>query len=79
MRKRNVIGQKFGMLTVIGEAGGRLVLCRCECGNEKIADKFNLISDKVYSCGCVKRKGLRKSKVCDEDCFNCKYPDCIWR
>lgn len=22
------------------------------------------------------KKGYRKFKGCDEDCFNCKYPDC---
>jgi len=23
-------------------------------------------------------KGKRKKKTCDEDCFNCRFDDCIW-
>lgn len=76
----DVTGQKFGMLTVIGrvEDKGRYVRCRCDCGKEKLADKWNLIQGKVYSCGCVRRKNGRRRKICNEDCFNCVYPDCIW-
>ena len=56
----NIIGQKFGKLTVIEEAGWhiqpsgqrkRLVKCKCDCGKETIVQITNLIRKKVRSCG----------------------------
>lgn len=57
------LGEKFGRLTVIGEAepgsGGRRWLCRCDCGNERANYPSGLRSGRIQSCGCKKRDGWR--------------------
>lgn len=66
---RDLLGQKFGKLTVIGfEESIRtntgtlrnLWKCRCECGNEKITQDNLLITGKVTSCGCGKPERMIK-------------------
>ena len=66
---RDLLGQKFGKLTVIGfeesirtNTGSlrNLWKCRCECGNEKITQDNLLITGKVTSCGCGKPERMIK-------------------
>ena len=58
----DIIGQKFGMLTVLSRAtnnpnGVARYLCRCECGNEKIVPRTTLFhKTRLPNCGCY---GLR--------------------
>ena len=58
----NMVGQKFGRLTVIENTfkkknkNGRdmyYVKCQCECGNIKNVDKYSLKSGTTKSCGCL--------------------------
>lgn len=48
-----VIGNKYGLWTVIGPLQGIKVLCRCVCGKEKQVVTYNLLSGKSTSCGCA--------------------------
>lgn len=50
----SLIGQKFGMLTIVGKDESRYgyVLCQCDCGNKKSARIWHLKSGKIKSCGC---------------------------
>jgi hypothetical protein len=61
MRKEDLIGQKFGKLTVISAApshkGRAMWVCKCECGNQSTARAGNLKRNKTNSCGCNKGKG----------------------
>lgn len=56
----SVVGQRFGMLTVIGEAPkqGRslMVQCRCDCGNVKVMRRARLLErkDGLLACGCLR-------------------------
>lgn len=61
-RMKELIGQRFGRLLVIGltpsreiASGERRRLCvvRCECGNEAEARPSNLRSGNTTSCGCM--------------------------
>lgn len=61
------IGQKFGMLTVIGNAEPLITkngyrykrfLCKCDCGKEKVITKRALTIDKTKSCGCLRSEIL---------------------
>lgn len=64
------IGKRFGNLTVISEAepikegrDGRLrpaVLCRCDCGNEKVVRIMCLKRGSCISCGCEARRRASK-------------------
>lgn len=56
----DLTGKKFNMLTVIQELGGNKVLCKCDCGCEKVINKDNVKSGKVMSCGCLLRKKGRQ-------------------
>lgn len=56
----DLTGKKFNMLTIIQELGGNKVLCKCDCGNEKVINKDNVKSGKVMSCGCLLRKKGRQ-------------------
>ena len=60
--KKNYIGSRNGRLTIIGDLGTRIVgkklkyttrflLCRCECGQNKIVRVCNLRA--TQSCGCL--------------------------
>ena len=71
MRKRlELVGQKFGRLTVIKfnniRKVGRLELshsyfaCKCECGNRKIICGSELKRGNTKSCGCFRKE---KSKL----------------
>lgn len=54
----NIIGQRFGKLTVIGrESNGSHAkfLCRCDCGREIVVRGDSLRRRKTVSCGCLKK------------------------
>lgn len=61
-KKENLIGRKFGNLTVIEEApdyvsplGKKMTQwkCKCDCGNEIIATSRNIKTLHTKSCGCL--------------------------
>ena len=68
MRKRiDMTGQRFDRLTVIcydhRDSGDSLWRCRCDCGNEVVVRRKNLLSGLTKSCGCLKREiGVEKAK-----------------
>ena len=64
-RIKNEIGNKYGKLTVIAEAGvekygAKMWLCKCECGGEVIVKGSNLRNGGTTSCGCIKSHGEEK-------------------
>lgn len=61
----NLIGQKFGKLTVIERLentkyGQTRWLCQCECGNKTSVRTSNLKNGHVKSCGCLNRELISK-------------------
>lgn len=72
---RSVVGLRYGRLVVLADAGWtspdpsgkrhRLVLCRCDCGNEKIVRYNSLVSGAAgsrhgtKSCGCLQSENGR--------------------
>lgn len=60
---KDLTGQRFGKLTVIGIAstkkGNRVSWdCICDCGNTVVVSGTNLISNGTISCGCEKSHRL---------------------
>ena len=56
-----MIGNIFGKLTVIDEAGRssdkqKIYLCQCECGNKTTVISGNLKKGNSKSCGCARRR-----------------------
>ena len=69
---KNLIGQQFHYLTVIGQApsrrtsGGRSIArwkCLCKCGNVTIVDAGSLMSGNTKSCGCYNHEIQKKNKI----------------
>lgn len=66
MRNKNdMIGRKFGRLTVIKQikregSKNSLWSCDCDCGNNKIYKKHELINGSKTSCGCEKYDDYNK-------------------
>lgn len=63
MRKKiSIIGEKYGLLTVIKEVEEinhkRTLECICECGNTKIVAMNSLRTGRTKSCGCLHKKTL---------------------
>lgn len=63
MRKKvNLLGQKFGLLTIIEERpptprGHSSWLCLCDCGNYIVRTSTSMKRSKFSSCGCWHREG----------------------
>ncbi|MGP3738010.1 HNH endonuclease signature motif containing protein (plasmid) [Streptomyces sp. GDS52] len=60
MPKKNLTGQRFGQLVVLGEGQRRasgviMWLCRCDCGTEVAVQRTNLTSKRSTSCGCSRK------------------------
>lgn len=58
-------GTRFDHWTVLREqgrydSGARLVLCRCDCGNEREVAPRTLFTGQSHSCGCVARAARGK-------------------
>jgi len=64
MRKVDVVGQTYGLLTVLGEAkprkcpsrSVRRVIAKCACGSVCTVDLPSIRSGKTRSCGCHRKK-----------------------
>lgn len=65
LKERNIIGQKFGRLTVVSfhHANGyaKYYLCQCDCGKTKIIYKGSIMSGRTYSCGCFRDERIRET------------------
>lgn len=48
-------GDRFGHLTVIEIQASGHILCKCDCGNEKVVPQTSLTDGFVKSCGCITR------------------------
>lgn len=56
---KNLIGQKFGRLTVISNADRKgFVVCKCDCGKNHVVRAGSLTKSKnpTRSCGCYRRE-----------------------
>ncbi len=66
MKKLDLVGHKYGLVTVLGEPkrcpGSFSWKCRCDCGTEFTALAGNLRSGKTKSCGCLRDK-LAKDRI----------------
>lgn len=61
MSKINMIGKKFGKLTVLEECEERkerriVYKCKCDCGNISYVIGKNLRNGTTKSCGCLRRE-----------------------
>jgi hypothetical protein len=63
-KRANLVGQKFGRLTVIAfdsiRKGHSYWLTECECSNKKVIAGLNLLAGNIVSCRCFQREQLAK-------------------
>ncbi|GEL12593.1 hypothetical protein FC15_GL000879 [Lapidilactobacillus concavus DSM 17758] len=59
MKSKDLTGQQFGHLTVIGRVANRngrpMWLCQCDCGKQKEIAGKHLLNGHTISCGHIKR------------------------
>jgi|SRR5579864_2327485 len=78
MRGAELVGQKFGRLTVIGRGDqppqwrtavkGRYWNCLCDCGQYHVVSSGHLLQGIIQSCGCarIKHGGYKNGKSAPE-------------
>lgn len=65
--KIEMIGKKFGLLTVIAKDENRTTkqniywICQCDCGNQKSIRGTSLRAGEVKSCGCLQKKAATET------------------
>ena len=63
--RKDLTGMRFGRLTVLEfvptEGSYSYWLCKCDCGNTKTIESYNLRSGHTTSCGCFHRSMFLKS------------------
>lgn len=74
----DITNQRFGKLVAIEYVGNRGWLCRCDCGNTKIATGSNLRKGATKSCGCLHKVTARQNGMANalpdgESSFNGLY------
>lgn len=66
---KDLSGQRFGRLTVIGidrsrpTKGGAHWLCSCDCGGKTSSRSGSLVSGSSTSCGCLARERTRQRSI----------------
>ena len=69
VRREDLMGRKFGMLTVVAEApkDSRFVqwVCDCDCGGNTVVRSNNLKTGNTRSCGCMKRNEVEPIRPLD--------------
>lgn len=64
----NNIGQKFGRLTIVDilwDAKPTKAICKCDCGNNYIGSKADIVSGHTQSCGCLQSENTSKANTKD--------------
>ena len=70
MKNGDLIGKRFGLLTVAEDSGLRTGgsirwRCKCDCGGERLATRRELVSGNAASCGCVPKPRASKARAED--------------
>lgn len=64
-KRKKLIGQKFGRLTVVEDGKHEDCRhkweCKCECGNIVFVETSALTTGRTQSCGCLKKRTYFKS------------------
>lgn len=65
IKNEELIGKRFGRLVVeevfCKKGNSWYFKCKCDCGNEKIAQKHHLLKGDCKSCGCLPKEVSKKN------------------
>lgn len=80
MKIKNVIGKKYGKLTILDDIKNkdkrqRILICICDCGNKCTVSKEKVLRGHTKSCGCLQKEirkqwGVSNKKEYGEAAFN---------
>jgi len=64
----NLVGKRFGRWLVLSHCekvvnSKRMVLCKCECGNEKSVRVDHIKSGATKSCGCLNAELVKERSI----------------
>lgn len=80
MKLIDLIGKKFGRLTVLQRAGSAngfpVWHCRCDCGNEVDVRGCNLRTGHSQSCGCIRTEMIAERSL--KHGYSYKHPYPTW-
>lgn len=62
-RVNNLVGKKFGYLTIEEYTGNKQWICKCICGNTTVVTTGNLRNGSTRSCGCKQYNRLEKEDI----------------
>ena len=90
LNKKNLLGKKFGRLTVVKEDGRfrQMVCwdCICDCGNHINVPSYYLTSGQTKSCGCLQKERTSQANTLHGDCkrnnrssLYGRYKHMLWR
>ena len=66
--RKNNIGEKFGRLTIIDilwDEDRTKAICKCDCGNDYIGVKSDIVSGHTKSCGCLQSENTSLANTKD--------------
>lgn len=71
MRKKDLTGQRFGMLTVESRAEGTeehyaIWNCHCDCGGDIQVNTKKLMRGTIWNCGCIPKQDARKGNLAED-------------
>lgn len=79
MKIKNVIGKKYGKLTILDDIKNkdkrqRILICICDCGNKCTVSKEKVLRGHTKSCGCLQKEtrkqwGVSNKKEYGEENF----------
>lgn len=79
MERKDLLGKKFGKLTVIGlvqdpsNSNRKIWECVCDCGSVRVNRSYALTSGNIQSCGCDRIRKLSESKTKHGMCGKSEY------
>ena len=67
MRRLDLTGRRFGRLVAVvcegSDSSGATWRCRCDCGQERVANASSLSNGRTTSCGCLKRERAKSLRI----------------
>ena len=59
-KHKSFLNKKFSRLTVLEYLGTSLYKCLCSCGETKKIRRYDLVSNRTRSCGCLRKESNTK-------------------
>lgn len=65
-KPKDLMGMRFTRLTVIGVSKHYGYICKCDCGETRMAKGYKLLCHEIRSCGCLRRENQSVFVRCRE-------------